>query len=119
MNNLLRLAAASLLLLPIAAVRAADEPATDLNTTIKHDAKVISDAAKDGAHKTAAASKEIAHEVAAAATKGAHEVATASKQAAQSVATTATHGAEKAKAAVKGEKSPPAPPASAAPGHST
>jgi hypothetical protein len=109
--------ALSLLLSPIWSVRAADDPNADppadptlahdqakaMSDTIKHHAKVVADAAKEGAKQVAVAAKGVAH-----------EVAVAGKQGAQEVAATAKRGAKKAKAAVNGDKTPPAPTAPAA-----
>jgi hypothetical protein len=86
-------------------VRADEDPPADptlahdqakaVGEAVKRDAKVIADAAKTGAKQVAAAAKE---------------VAAATQEGAQQVGATAKKGAEKAKAAVKGEKPPPAPP---------
>jgi len=104
--------ALSLVLSPIWAVRAADDPPADsqraptlahdqakaVGDAVKHDAKVVADAAKDGAKHVAVAAKKVAHEVAVTTKEGAHEVAA-----------TAKRGAERAKAAVNGDKAPDKP----------
>lgn len=100
-------AAFSLGLSPLLTVQAAEDPPADpslardqakaVSETVKHDAKVVADAAKKGAKQVAKTAKEVAHEVAAASKEGAHQVAATAKK-----------GAERAKAAVNGEKAPPA-----------
>jgi hypothetical protein len=95
------------LLGPVPGGAAPDDPPADtkskisagmssIGATVKRDAKVVADAAKDGAHKVAGAAKEVAHKVADASKQGAHEVAGAAKR-----------GADKAKAAVKPDKADP------------
>ena len=94
-----------LALSPVLIARAAEDPPADptlahdqakaVSEAVKRDAKVIADAAKTGAKQVAAAAKE---------------VAAASQEGAQQVAATAKKGAQRAKAAVQGEKPPPAPP---------
>jgi hypothetical protein len=108
-RHLLAAVALSLVLSPLGAMRAADDPPADPKSdptlahdqakavaeTVKHDAKVVAKAAKDGAKQAAATAKKVAH-----------EVAVASKEGAQEVAATAKRGAERAKAAVKGDRAP-------------
>jgi hypothetical protein len=98
--------ALGLVLLPVWAVHAADDPPADptpardqaktVSDSVKHNAKVVADAAKDSAKQVAAAAKKVAHEVAVTSKEGAHEVAA-----------TAKRGAARAKAAVNGEKTSP------------
>jgi hypothetical protein len=100
-------AALSLALSPLLTVHAAEDPPADsslardqaktFSEAVKHDAKVVADAAKDGAKHVAVTAKAVAHEVAAASKEGAHEVAATAKK-----------GAEKTKAAINGQKTPPA-----------
>jgi hypothetical protein len=106
--------ALGLVLLPVWAVHAADDPPADptpardqaktVSDSVKHNAKVVADAAKDSAKQVAAAAKKVAHEVAVTTKEGAHEVAA-----------TAKRGAAKAKAAVNGEKTPHVSPKKAPP----
>ncbi len=108
MKSRLLAAAFALVLSPLWAVQAAEDPPADpslardqakaLSNAVKHDARVVADAAKEGAKHVAETAKAVAHEVAAASKEGAHQVAATAKK-----------GAERAKAAVNGGKKPDPP----------
>ncbi len=84
---------------------AADDPAPDttlahdqasaMSETVKHDVKVVADAAQDGAKHLTVTARQVAH-----------EVAVTTKEGAQEIAATARRGAQRARAAANGDKAP-------------
>lgn len=83
--------------------RDADDPASDttlahdqakaMSETVKHDVKVVADAAQDGAKHLTVTAKQVAH-----------EVAVTTKEGAREIAATARRGAQRARAAANGDK---------------